>query len=489
MQSLSLNTPFIHLFKTVHNFYLYDVNKNMILKTNKNIYEFFKNNFRRYEDFGNSEKLTTEEKEAIKLMVNAGFLSNRRIKEVLHPSDNILQYYMQSKLNKITLQVTQQCNLRCSYCPYSGSYINRRHANKAMSIETAKKGIDYLITHSKDSSRINVGFYGGEPLIEFNLIKECLEYAGKKADCKEISFSITTNATLLNDEIIKVFEQYNVQLVISLDGPRNIHDKNRKFALNSCGSFDKVTRIMEHIKNKYPNYYRDNIKFNVVIDPMNDFSCANDFFTSYELVKDSNLTSTLINTEYMEQEINYSEDYLTKVSYEIFKIYLLNLKRLKKENVSKLIEAYFSTLIKVNDQLIPQKSLPDKMHHSGPCIPGALRLFMSIDGTLYPCERVSELSTVMKIGHVNDGLDIEKVRKLLNIGKLTEQSCKNCWAIRFCNMCAVSADNIDSLSSEKKQARCKSVISNVEENFKDLCVMKELNKNSLITETNILSTI
>ena len=69
----------------------------------------------------------------------------------------------------MTLQVTQNCNLRCSYCPYSGGYEQRSHNNQRMSFDIAKKSMDFFIAHSEDQPEINLGFYGGEPFFRSGL--------------------------------------------------------------------------------------------------------------------------------------------------------------------------------------------------------------------------------------------------------------------------------------------------------------------------------
>ena len=68
-------------------------------------------------------------------------------------------------------------------------------------------------------------------------------------------------------------------------------------------------------------------------------------------------------------------------------------------------------------------------HHSGPCVPGIQRLFVDVEGNLYPCERVSEASKAVRMGHIDTGFDIDKARALLNIGKLTEKECKQCFVL------------------------------------------------------------
>lgn len=107
---------------------------------------------------------------------NNGYLSSNRVKETEHPATELLPYYINNKINFITLQITQNCNLRCSYCVYSGKYKNRAHSQKTMSKETAQKAIDYYISHSRDTKNLSIGFYGGEPLLCIDMIEYCVDY-------------------------------------------------------------------------------------------------------------------------------------------------------------------------------------------------------------------------------------------------------------------------------------------------------------------------
>ena len=120
-----------------------------------------------------------------------------------------------------------------------------------------------------------------------------------------------------------------------------------------------------------------------------------------------------------------------------------------------------------------QLELNDKEHHGGPCIPGSQRLFVDVDGNLYPCERVSEESEVMRIGSLDEGFDYNKIYDILNFGKLTEENCKNCWAFRYCSLCAAYADDLDTLSANKKMKNCNNVRSILENQLKDYCMLNE----------------
>ena len=210
--------PFIHLFSTPLGYYLYDVNTNEILKIDEDVYDYLQS--------GNIKDTQTIKK--IDKLKREGYLKCFRVEETEHPATELLPFYLQSKVGQLVLQVTQNCNLRCDYCVYSGKYITRGHTNKRMNYETAKKAIDFLKEHSVEKERVIIGFYGGEPLLEFELIKKCVKYARKELKGKQINFALTTNATLLNDEIINYFIEHSFIVTVSIDGPKEMHDDLRR---------------------------------------------------------------------------------------------------------------------------------------------------------------------------------------------------------------------------------------------------------------------
>lgn len=462
----------IHLFQTRDNNYVYDVNTNSILEVSREIYDYLYQNI-----YGSNEYFNEQMKQEIEKLLAAGFLSSKRMSEVEHPSSELLPYYVKNMLNSITLQVTQQCNLRCSYCTYSGVYENRTHSDKMMSFEIAQKGIDFLIQNSSEAHRLNIGFYGGEPLLMYELIKSCVNYAKKEAIGKDIRFNMTTNGTLFNDSIIEFLVENDFHLLISLDGPEEIHNKNRRFSANGQGTFKVILNNIARINSKYPNYVKKNISFNAVSDGTTDFNCMNEFFCEYEDVKHLKTSISSIADKYSKTNFDVYERYAIQQKYENFKYMLYKINKLDKRFISKLFDKEFMKFGMIYHDRKFSKSISDKDHHGGPCVPAIKKLFMNINGTFYPCERVSELSEPMKIGSVFDGLDVDKMRKILNIGKISENACKNCWSYRFCYLCAVQADNITELSAEKKLSNCRKVRFKTEEDLKDYCMLREFGCN------------
>lgn len=194
------------------------------------------------------------------------------------------------------------------------------------------------------------------------------------------------------------------------------------------------------------------------------------------------ILTPFVNANFISTE-NMSEDkkkellvqtYSYKFEYEMFKMFLSKLGRYSKAKVSKIAEASFES---IKTSLFTMRNmaeqLPKEFHHGGVCVPGTRKLFMDIQGNLFPCEKCSETSAIMKLGTIEEGFYIDKVKQLLNIGKLSEVRCKNCWAIRLCNICAVSVDDGEGLSQKKKHRACTSFLQAQLEWFLYYCMLKE----------------
>lgn len=125
-----------------------------------------------------------------------------------------------------------------------------------MSWETAKEAVDYLYGHSMSSEDIYISFYGGEPLLMFRLIKEVVEYVKREYCQRTVHFNLTTNGTLFTPEIVQYFIKNNIQIMFSLDGPKEVHDKNRIFAGSNRGTFEKLRDSMKMIYSMDRKYYK-----------------------------------------------------------------------------------------------------------------------------------------------------------------------------------------------------------------------------------------
>ncbi len=157
-------------------------------------------------------------------------------------------------LNTMVLNVTNQCNLACTYCYEYGEDKIVDTANgrqpKFMTEETARESVEFLL---RESGRIaHMTFFGGETLLNFPVLQSTIAYARRRAadEGKEIDFSLTTNATLLRPDIIEFLAENHVGVTISIDGPREMQDKFRVFH-NGAGSYDVVAPKIKELLRRH----------------------------------------------------------------------------------------------------------------------------------------------------------------------------------------------------------------------------------------------
>lgn len=150
----------------------------------------------------------------------------------------------------IALLVAQECNMSCVYCYGQGGGYGE---GGMMSEETAFKAVDWLMENSKKAERVNVSFFGGEPLLNFPLIQKVVEYAKDAAHGKgkTVTFSITTNATLFTDDIISFMSREKIFPLVSFDGPHEIQNRQRPFK-DGGGSYDTVRANIRKLLDVYP---------------------------------------------------------------------------------------------------------------------------------------------------------------------------------------------------------------------------------------------
>lgn len=428
--------PFIHLFKTPKNHYFYDVNRNENVRVEKEVYEHLQKVLEG-DSGGDRNPMVIE---GIRRLKEEGYLSDNRIKEIEHPDTDRLSLYLSRKMNMLTIQLTQNCNLRCEYCAYTANGgTNRLHQNKTINLETIKKAILILRDNSVDSDSLSIGFYGGEPLIEFGLIKETVDFAKRELMGREINYTITTNSTLLTDEMLEFFEKEDFQLVLSLDGPKEINDKNRKFSHGMGSVYDKVIENITKIESQYKKLFK-NLSINMVIDPTQNFDAYQKLFDNNHILEKVNITTTFVDDNYSEKEYVATETFAKQYEEAKHKYFLYYIGKAKLENrafLSSLFGIRYKELLRGHRKAY---SLGDKGCPSGPCIPGKQRLMVNVDGIFFPCERISETDTNNTIGDVDKGIDLYRAKTIMNVAKRNENECKNCFAFRYCGLCVKAYD-------------------------------------------------
>ena len=153
-------------------------------------------------------------------------------------------------LSTIVLNVNTGCNLSCTYC-YKED-LAAPDQGERMELETAIKSFELLLKQAKDRKRVNLVFFGGEPLSNLPLIRQMVAYAEPRAAelGKTVDFSLTTNATLLNEAMIDWLDAHRFGITVSMDGPKALHDKHRK-TVGGKGTYDAVARKTRLLLSRY----------------------------------------------------------------------------------------------------------------------------------------------------------------------------------------------------------------------------------------------
>ena len=401
-------------FKTFSNLYVYDRHTNAIYKISDE----------EYQELYSVElgMIPPSESSVIKDFQDTGILLPNVVKKIEHNSSIIVEQYIDTRCQQLTLQVTQQCNLRCNYCAYSGSYKhNRTHSSKRMSLITAKQAIDFFLEHNSELPEVVIGFYGGEPLLEFNLIKECVKYAISKTEGKTVRFNMTTNGTLITDEVADFLVHNNVMLSISLDGAKKEHDYNRKF-INGEGTFDVIIENINKMRNRYPEYDKS-ITISTTVNPHTDLRCVLEYFSTDEVFNDRSIIFNTMSEIGYSSDIPFIQQYYIARNYEYMKMLFSLVGKLDSKYVSPLFNKTKDELKRKLASINNRELMRTIAHYGGPCLPGVMRLYVRTDGVLFPCERINEMINYYSIGTLENGFDIEKIRNLLNIGQHVSIPC------------------------------------------------------------------
>ena len=154
-------------------------------------------------------------------------------------------------IRKIAFFITSRCNMNCVYCYGDGG---RTDANTDMKFHTACRTVDWLIRQSKEQTNLSILFFGGEPLLNRPLMEKTVDYArerGKELK-KTFQFDMTTNATLLNEDVIAFLLKANIKPMVSLDGPKEIQDAQRPFG-NGKGAYEAILPNIKRLLTAMPD--------------------------------------------------------------------------------------------------------------------------------------------------------------------------------------------------------------------------------------------
>ncbi|MCL2284174.1 MAG: radical SAM protein [Fibromonadales bacterium] len=371
-----------------------------------------------------------------------------------------------NRLSHAIINLTEDCNMRCKYCGYHDLRYVNSNSLKDIDKITLKSTLDFIIAHSVDSYETTISFYGGEPLLRFDLIKFAVEYLEVKNNRgHKYTYRLTTNGTLLDLNFIDYFVNKNIMCVISLDGPIFIHDRYRVYKGDNP-TYADIMKNLKKIAKKYPVYYEKNISFNAVISPPYSRSIPKDYFDKSEVrflnVSIGNYFSKFLKKKHC-LELNGFE---FKEKSEMIH---LQMSKMNRDELMKNIN-YIGSLKKYMH--IGKINHPKFIFPSGFCVPLVRRIYIRTNGEIALCERVDESNLLFHMGDVITGYDFNKINILYkHTNNILAENCSKCWAFRFCRACFTCLDKI-----EYNGNFCKFIRNEIENELIDFLEFKYNNK-------------
>lgn len=348
----------------------------------------------------------------------------------------VREFVLRYCLIQLTLNVTEDCNFRCRYCIYSDQYKNTRcHSKSYMSSDIAMKAIDRYFSLLEDgrwynpSRKPSIGFYGGEPLLNFDLIKNAVEHIERTYNDFSVNYNMTTNGSLMNKEKAEWLMQHGFKLSISLDGPKEEHNRNRIYS-SGKGTFDdvmkNVTLIMDSGYKKV-----DSI---AVLDWKSNLFKLEEFFDREDVppLSRASLVSDIGGCRYYEQFSKEEKLSFQRQFDDAKKRYLEILSDQKERERPSFFDVLFAS--GARNTIYGPVSIceyPQIKPYTATCIPGR-KIFVDVYGNFHICERVPE---TFPIGNIDEGLSFKKISDTLNKFFQSTDMCPNCKIKRECFKC------------------------------------------------------
>lgn len=329
--------------------------------------------------------------------------------------EKFAKYSVVSPIKAMCLLISHDCNLRCKYCFAStGDYGEGR---KLMTFETGKKAIDFLIENSGDRVNLELDFFGGEPLMNFDVVKQIVEYARSKEKeyNKNFRFTITTNGMLLTDERIDFINKEMSNVVLSIDGRKEVNDRLR-VRVDGTGSYDKILEGYKKLVSKRGDkdyYVRGTFtKYNL------DFS--NDVMHLYDLGFDQVSVEPVM----ADKEMPYA---IVENDLEaIYKEYEVLADKLEKIRENGGFCNFFHFMLDLDQGPCAIKRLRG-------CGSGNEYVAITPDGDIYPCHQFVGIPE-FKMGNLEDGTFDKSIKeKFANTHVYAKDDCKKCWAKFYCS--------------------------------------------------------
>lgn len=329
--------------------------------------------------------------------------------------EKFAKYSVVSPVKAMCLHISHDCNLRCKYCFAStGDFGEGR---KLMTFETGKAAIDFLLNNSGDRVNLELDFFGGEPLMNFDVVKQIVVYARsrEKEYNKNFRFTITTNGLLLTDDKIDFINKEMSNVVLSIDGRKEVNDRLR-VRVDGSGCYDKILEGYKKLVSKRGDkdyYVRGTYtKYNL------DFS--NDVMHLYDLGFDQVSVEPVMADKNMPYAITEEDVDAISKEYEILA------EKLEKIRADGGFCNFFHFMLDLDQGPCAIKRLRG-------CGSGNEYIAITPDGDIYPCHQFVGIPE-FKMGNLEAGTFDNSIKeRFAKTHVYTKEDCKRCWAKFYCS--------------------------------------------------------
>ena len=350
-------------------------------------------------------------------------------------------------LEQLTLEVTDACNLKCRYCGYGNLYnTHDKRENLFLNFIKVKHVIDYLYEiwkkyKGKSSPRnIIIGFYGGEPLLNMNLIQQVIAYLEMLPPIPDTNFqfNMTTNAILL-DKYMTYLAEKKFILLISLDG--NEYAQSYRKNHHGVNSFNRVYKNIKLLKETYPEYFHKNVNINSVLHNRNNIRSVREFiekeFGKTPIISEINAFGICENKMNEFNKIYHPITSDISINDDDFKEYYPDMQGLFRF-VGKISGNFFSShnfLLKKNPLVYPP---------TGTCSPFGKKMFITVNGKILPCEKIDQKFVLGKVTDTGIELDLQKIADIYTrYYQKLKPLCEKCYMKHFCAQCMFYMEDLD----------------------------------------------
>ncbi|WP_293738809.1 radical SAM peptide maturase [uncultured Parabacteroides sp.] len=356
--------------------------------------------------------------------------------------------------HQLTLEITDACNLKCKYCGYGEFYEDHdERNNQYMTPASVKVLLDYLVDlwnsslNESQGTVIYISFYGGEPLMNMDLIRYVVSYF-EQVELKHnrVIYSMTTNAVLLKKYIDYLVDK-KIELLISLDGDK-INNAHRVYQ-NGQESFDLVDQNIKYVLSRYPDYFYNHVNFNSVLHNLNSVSDIYHYIkTTYgKLPNISELNNTGIKQSRLDdfektyrnahESLYQAEDY-EQIKRDMF------VRLGETMDVSLFLLKYSGNIYHSYNDFFSYKSAI-KRTPTGTCLPFSKKMFVTVTGKILTCERIGHQFGVGQVVDNAVELDFDTIAERYNAYyKRVGILCRQCYNLETCIQCIYNMKNIDS---------------------------------------------